>query len=117
MKQRPLKVGDKLHFVASTNAKYQQEVTVQKVGRKWATLSNRHRIGIEDWIADGGQYVSPGCCYENQEEYKAEIELCNAWRDFTTQIGRTYNYPPDTTIAKIKTARILLNIPENKVIN
>ena len=52
-------VGQKLWFVRSEKRSGEsREVTVEKVGRVWATLSNRMRCDASGRV-DGGQYSSP----------------------------------------------------------
>ncbi|MBI2725416.1 MAG: hypothetical protein HYX42_04120 [Polaromonas sp.] len=72
-----LTVGQELYWVGAQSYSKNQPVTVTKVGRKWATLSNSYRIDIHTHIADGGSYSSPGSCYPNEAAYVAE-QLANA---------------------------------------
>ncbi len=101
--------GQSLWLVASDNAKTQRAVTVTKVGRKWATLSNGQRIDIETLAVDGGQYVSPGQCYESQHVYEQAMALHIAWQKFTRDV-RDMQRPAHMTIEKIAEIRALLSI-------
>jgi hypothetical protein len=95
-----LKVGDKLYFLAHQKYGSSEDVTVLKVGRKWATLDNQTRIALEDWIADGGEYSSPGRCYPSKQEYDDECELLDKWEAFVKKLnGR--NPPDGMTLVKI----------------
>lgn len=87
------------------------EVTVIKVGRKWADLNRGiPRISIQTMQADGGQYSSPGRCYLSRDEWLAEITLNAIWRDFASRIGG--QSPPDgVTEDAIRQAAELLHIP------
>jgi len=98
---RPLlKAGDKLYFLAHSKYRSSEDVTVLKAGRKWATLDNQTRIDLSDWIADGGEYVSPGRCYLSKQEYDDECELLDKWEAFVKKINRSD--PPDgMTVGKI----------------
>lgn len=101
--------GKSLWWVASNNAKTQCAVTVTKVGRKWATLSNGNRIDIGTLVADGGQYVSPGQCYESQQVYEQAMALHLAWQKLTRDV-RDMQRPAHMTIEKIAEIRTLLSI-------
>ncbi len=101
--------GMSLWWVGSNNRKTQEEVTVTKVGRKWATLSNGLRIDIETLAADGGQYVSPGQCYESRQVYEQAIALHIAWQKFRADV-RDMQRPAHMTIEKIAEIRSLLSI-------
>jgi len=48
--------GQKLWWVPQRNRHaHEKEVTVLKVGRKWAQLDNHERIDLETLVADAGQ--------------------------------------------------------------
>ena len=70
------------------------EVKVASVGRKWAKIVSyaygvlEGRIDLETWIADGGNYSSPGRCYENEAEYRDIFDLCNLWHNLQIKINR-----------------------------
>ena len=75
-------VGQKLWFVRSEKRSGEpREVTVEKAGRVWATLSNGLRCDATGKV-DGGQYQSPGHCYESRETYDMEQARLNAWWKF-----------------------------------
>lgn len=105
--------GQKLWWVPQRNRHaHEKEVTVLKVGRKWAQLDNHERIDLETLVADAGQYTPSGCCYLSREEYEQAGALTQAWsklkRDL--QYGRT---PDGVTIGDIEAARQLLGLPSN----
>lgn len=55
-------------------------VTVEKIGRKWATLKGYYgRINKDTLAADGGQYSSPFQCYESKEEYEEKALTQRMW--------------------------------------
>ena len=75
-------VGQKLWFVWSERRIGEpREVTVEKVGRVWATLDNHRRCDATGKV-DGGQYQSPGHCYVSREVYELEQSRLNAWWKF-----------------------------------
>jgi hypothetical protein len=95
-----LKAGDELYFLAHQKYRSSEEVTVLKVGRKWATLDNQARIDLSDWLADGGAYSSPGRCYLSKQEYDDEQELLDKWETFAKRVSER-NPPEGMTIGKI----------------
>jgi len=81
-------VGQKLWFVRSEKRSGQpQEVTVEKVGRVWATLDFHMRCDSSGRV-DGGQYSSPGHCYVSREVYELEQSRLNAWWKFKRDLER-----------------------------
>jgi hypothetical protein len=99
---KKLEVGQKLWFVPSER-RYRDgdcEVTVVKIGRKWATLDrdwfgNQLRIDLEHWYADGRGYSSPGRCYESQDQYGVIKLRDDAWSRFRQVVARTYSVECD----------------------
>ena len=76
------KVGQKLWFVRSERRSGEpREVTVEKVGRVWTTLSNGLRCDASGKV-DGGKYLSPGHCYASREVYELEQARLAAWWKF-----------------------------------
>jgi hypothetical protein len=76
-------------------------VLVEKVGRRWITLSNGHRIDVNSWYADGGKYTSPGRIYVSQEDYENTTRTQIAWDAFKKRIDRAYKVPTSMTSQKI----------------
>ena len=75
-------VGQKMWFVRSEKRRGEpREVTVEKSGRVWATLSNGMRCDKSGCV-DGGQYNSPGHCYVSREAYEFDQSRLTAWRKF-----------------------------------
>lgn len=113
--EKKLQEGQKLWWVYSQNRRGNpREVTVTKVGRKWAQLNNHYRIDIETLIADGGGYMSPGCCYVNKDIYDREVVLKKEWNDMKRDI-QYQPTPEGVTVADIQAARILLRLPSKTV--
>lgn len=70
MTRRKLKVGDELYCVPQYRLGYPRIVTIEKIGRTWATLARSEgRIRLSSWELDSRQFTSSGRCYENEEEY------------------------------------------------
>ena len=107
-----LQVGQKIYWVPNKrNQMVEQEVTVEKVGKKWATISGgRYRIDIETLRADGGNYSSPGCCYLDRMAYDAELEASRTWDKFRQSIG--FHPLKGVTATDIQQAMILLKISQ-----
>jgi hypothetical protein len=104
-----LKVGQKLWWVGNYRNRTGVEVTVTKVGRVWAELSNRERISIKTLQADEKGYSSPGSCYLSSDEHKRIIERQKAWDLFRKNIH--YRHIPDhVTVEDITEAARLIGI-------
>lgn len=104
-----LKAGQILWYVGRYD-RYTKghSVTITKVGRKWAETSIRKRINIETMEADGGQYASPGCCYESKEAYEQMIALNKEWRDLAERLPRDGIAPQGLTMEDIAHIRRVL---------
>lgn len=109
-----LSVGQKLWYVPRDSREVSQsrEVTVTKIGRKWAEIDmgwRGSRIDLEDWRVDGGQYSSPGSCYVSRQAWDDERQRQRAWSSLFS--ARPYGGPPDhVTTAAIYQAASLLGI-------
>ena len=73
-------VGKKFFFVSrgSSISSRNCEVTVIKVGRKWARLSNGYRFDLrsKDWRdVDGGNLISPGRLWDSGALYRETLEV------------------------------------------
>ena len=105
-----LKVGQKLWWVPRYNrTQPQHEVTVTKVGRKWAQLDNHYRISLETFKADGGGYAPPGTCYPSKAHFDAITELNVAWNHFIGDL-RNMRLPDGVTVEDVEAARKLLRM-------
>lgn len=115
MEGKTLKVGQKLWWVPSGRRHDEQkEVTVLKVGRKWATLDNCHRIDIWMMIADGGGYSPPGSCYFSREEHEKKLALSREWGRLKLDLTYKSQPPAGVTVEDIARVRELLRIPDQK---
>jgi hypothetical protein len=103
-----LKIGQKLWWVPA-NGKPGSEVTVLKVGRKWAPLDNGHRISVDTLVADGGELSTPGNCYHSQETYRGLVARAVEWTRLRADMQ--FSTPPDSvSIDDIAEARKLLGL-------
>ena len=104
-------VGQRLWFVYEDHRRGEpREITVIKVGRKWAQLSNYYRIDINTMVVDGGVYPSPGKCYESQKHYEYCCAANKLWD--ATRNGMRYVVPVGVTLNDIKQARKLLGLED-----
>ena len=106
-----LEVGQKLWWVSRSDHSHRKdgrEVIVTKIGHKWATLENGHRIDLKTMIANGGNYSSPGRCYLSHEDYDRLSRARDAWREFAQCLIRPC--PDDMTSERILEARKLLGL-------
>jgi hypothetical protein len=104
------KVGDKLWWVSSDNKRTQREVTIEKVGRAWLTLSNRHRVDKVTLKADAGEWTSPGTCWLSKEAYEHRARLEQSWGVLRRAVSNTWNVPDDVTLEDIKAAAMYLKL-------
>ena len=88
------------------------EVTVERVGRKWAYLSGHVGRIDDDLIVDGGNYGSPGRCYGSWAEYEETTALAAAWKEFWLEVNRHHRCPDGLTVEQINAARMALGLPD-----
>jgi hypothetical protein len=109
-----LTVGQKLWFVwADKRRGDPHEVTVTRIGRKWAYLDRyeTYRIDSNTLAVDGGAgRSSPGHCYLSREGYEASLARNRAWNDLRKEIDRRKR-PAGVTVEQIAEARRLLGLP------
>lgn len=90
-----LTAGQKLFYVPTRRPENAHEVTITKVGRKWAqVLELRYRIDVNTLAVDGGQWISPGQCYYSRELYEEHLELRRAWDELIALMRNWYGPPP-----------------------
>lgn len=100
------KVGQTLWYVPRWNGN-SREVTIQKVGRVWLTLSNGERCDMKLMV--NGNQSPNGRVYLSREAYEAEQALRKAWSAFAMLV-RGHRQPDGVTIEKIKQASALLGL-------
>lgn len=109
-----LAVGQKLYFESSRNRHHHgREVTIVKLGRKWATLDMGHpayRIDLTSLCGDGRGYSSPGRCWLSREACEDHNALIADWSAFRQTVERHYSPPPDITPERIREAAERLHI-------
>jgi len=88
-------------------------VTVTKTGRRWATLSNGHRLDLtsEDWRSVYGEgYSSPGRLWDSEDQYLKYIEVQRIIREIEKQLS-SYNGKAQTvSLANAREAARLLGL-------
>lgn len=106
----PMREGQTLWYVpADMRWSKPREVTVTKIGRKWATLGNFGRVDITTMYVDGGDYPSPGRCYLSKEDYEVALSADRLWRKLVEKIGYK-NRPMDVFADAIRQAAALLGV-------
>lgn len=107
-----MQVGDTLFFVPTGQSRIftPRTVTVTQVGRKWALIGRRLRVDIKTMQCDGRGYASPGKCYPNEEAYRAEQELFNAWKGLADWLRNRYSPPEGITLETIQQVKGLLGV-------
>jgi len=68
------KVGQTWWLSMRDHARGSREVVVEKVGRKWATLTGGYRVALGTLHVDGGEYSSLGMLWRSRAEYEAHAE-------------------------------------------
>ena len=84
-------VGQELFEVIQLNRRtpYTTIVTVVKVGRKFATLSDGDRVYLEDLYIDGKGYTSPGRVYLSAQDYHDDQFRRRLWGAIEEHVIRT----------------------------
>jgi len=104
------KVGQKLWWASSYNRQIQREVTVEKVGRVWLTLSNGTRVDKVTLKADADGFTSPGTYWLSKEAYEHCVRLELAWGSLQRKVRETWSVPDDVTLEDIKAAAMYLKM-------
>lgn len=95
-----------LWWVPANPYRAKELVTVVKVGRKWAELSNRFRIDVDTMEGDGGKgYSSPGKAWPSQVDYEAYMAIQAAWNDLRNDIYKMWRSPPGVSVESINSLR------------
>lgn len=109
-----MNVGDTLWWVPAPRYGVAMEVSVTKVGRKWVTLDNGHRIDLETWTADGGNFMSPGTCWLSREAWERNTVLVQSWERLRRDASNLWRPPRDMTVERIAQVRDLLGLPKEE---
>lgn len=75
-------------------------VTIEKIGRKWITLSNGQRCD-KDGNVDGGEHMSLGKCYLDRELYDNQLARENVWKIIRDFIDYNRQSPESLTIENL----------------
>lgn len=106
-----LTVGQKLWFVPERNYHgAPREVTVEKIGRVWATVNNAPRVSLNTLMVDGGGYDSPGRCHLSRDVWEAERKRQIAWSPLRRKIMEQYDAPKDFDPISVDAIAKLLGI-------
>lgn len=109
-------VGDTLYYVYNDSRRGNPfTVTIEKIGRKWMTVSPSFmpRINVETLSADGGVFSSPGRCFSSKEEYDAIVARQKAWGILIGKVSRLYSCPKHISLTDIETIISILNGQED----
>jgi hypothetical protein len=103
-----MKPGDKLWLV--TNYQGDREITVGKIGTKWAATDNRRwRLNLDTMqVFDGAYHV--GMAYESEQAYRDQQALIDAWEEFRAQVRLAVGVPPGMTLESIAHATAWLGV-------
>ena len=103
-----MKAGDKLWLVT----KYQgdREITVGKIGTKWAATDNgRCRLNIDTMqVFDGTYHV--GMAYQSEQAYRDQEALRDAWEEFRAKVRMAVGVPEGMTPESIAQATAWLGV-------
>lgn len=104
-----IKVGDTLWYVKRRNGYNDEcEVTVIKVGRKWATISTNERMDLESMSVEAPYYAGHTQCYTTKQDYANEQEAKEKWEIIRGKIEFTYS--PALSLASVNKIMELLGI-------
>lgn len=108
-----LHVGQKLWMVYNDIRRGQpREVTVTRVGRKWADIDvYKTRVAVDTLCIDPDRGLSrTGRCYLSRDAYEAETMLVQEWNDFAGRVsmGRP---PQGMTVERIRELRAEFGMP------
>lgn len=86
-----LQVGQKLWWVPNHGCfGSPREVTISKVGRKYATIDRGAQIDIETLLQKPQRgYSSIGKCHLSREVWEAERKLFSTWQNFHRRLCHT----------------------------
>jgi hypothetical protein len=86
-------------------------VTVTKVGRKWAEISERgYRVDLVTLYVDGGQHAPPARCYTDRAAHDAEMYREQCWIALRKHMDHKWTPPQELLIEQIKVAAMALGV-------
>ncbi len=104
-------VGDVLWLVPTSRHSKSREITVTKVGRKWAYYGEgwqRDRFDISTGCVDGGGCSSAGRVYASRDEHEKRIAAGEAWDRLRRLVDRQWHPPEGVDAERIEQAIALL---------
>lgn len=108
----PVTIGQKLWLVPIRGFGQPHEVTVGRLGRKWAYIGegrSEQAFDPDSGYLDGKGYSSPGRLYRSQEHYEDMVAAEKAWQRLVSEL-RYMSPPANVGISQICEARKLLGI-------
>lgn len=111
MNKHNLTIGQKLYRPGKFG-KPGTHMIIEKIGRKWATLTPEGRVDITADVLKLDGWINL-VIYSSEAAYKKAVKLSNEWSSLAQAIGKTMGrVPAGIDVDKIKQARILLNLSE-----
>lgn len=106
-----LTTGQELWLVPSQRYLGQPRfVTVTKVGRKWADISERgYRVELATLVVHGGTH-SVGRCYVDRAAYEAERYRQECWSALKEHVDHKWNVPSNIVLEQIRVAAMALGV-------
>lgn len=106
-----LEPGQTLWFVPERHYGKQHEVTVGKVGRKWAYVekSRYDRIDVKTLSMYSGDSHT-GKCYPSQADWETHRATQEIWTRFWTKVRDTWRVPTGVDTEKVRQAAEILGI-------
>ncbi len=111
MTRKPLHEGQEVYFVSSRHHSKPVTITVLKVGRKWATLSNQYRADKDTWQIDSGGFGNRGTLWPDAEEYDIQTKVTKEYQRLPRDIG--WGPKNGVSLEDIKSVRKLLRLDTN----
>ena len=82
--------------------------TIEKIGRRWITLSKyKWRFDPETGLVDGNGYSSPARVYLSKDDWEATLEVTRLWDAFRSATASTYTFKPPSADAVREAAKAL----------
>jgi hypothetical protein len=99
-----------------------REVTVEKIGRRWATLVDvggwrPGRMDIKTmWLDDGAGYSSPGRCYLSREAHETAQRISKLWNALARRVSPAGIQSGVTEAAILEAAALLrIDLPVSEI--
>ncbi|SRR6266404_172653 len=109
-----IKVGQQVYVVKPKRSRFDQESndyeTVTKVGNKYFYIGENYsqmKFDLET-LREVGETNYLCSAYLTEEEYAAEKDLTNAWREFKSITNNLYSVPKHLTLEKLNVLNSIL---------